>query len=204
MKKFQNIIFDLGGVILNIDYNLTRKAFEHLGVTHFDEMYSQASADKLFQKLETGAISNEDFFIELNNCTGLVLSPAEIATAWNAMLLDFRKNSLHLLENIKNKYKLFLFSNTNFIHLEAFHTLYHQEERMQPFNDYFTKAYYSCEMGARKPDEDSFLQIINQENILPEKTLFIDDSIQNVEAAKALGFQTIHLVKGLYLEDLGL
>lgn len=204
MKKVENIIFDLGGVILNIDYNLTRKAFENLGVTNFDEMYSQANADKLFQNLETGAISNEDFFIEMNNCTGLILSPHEIKKAWNAMLLDFRENSLQLIADIENKYKLFLFSNTNFIHLEAFTEIYHQKDRPRPFNNYFSRAYYSCEMGARKPDEASFQEILNEENIKAENTLFIDDSIQNVETAKAMGFQTVHLKPGKYLEDLGL
>ena len=204
MKKVENIIFDLGGVILNIDYNLTRKAFENLGVINFDVMYSQANADKLFQKLETGAISNEDFFIEMNNCTGLALSPHEIRKAWNAMLLDFREDSLQLIADIENKYKLFLFSNTNFIHLEAFHEIYHQKERLRPFNNYFSRAYYSCEMGARKPDMASFRKILDEENIKAENTIFIDDSIQNVETATSMGFQTVHLKPGIYLEDLGL
>ena len=204
MKNFKNIIFDLGGVILNIDYNLTRKAFEDLGITDFDEMYSQANADKLFQNLETGSISEEDFFVELNNRSGSELSPLQITNAWNAILLDFRESSLELLTAIKAKYKLLLFSNTNFIHLQEFHKIYHQKERLHSFNNYFEKAYYSCEMGARKPDENSFRHILEAENIDAENTLFIDDSIQNVEAAKAMGFQTVHLTKGLYLENLGL
>jgi putative hydrolase of the HAD superfamily len=204
MKNFENIIFDLGGVILNLDYNLTRTAFEDLGVANFDEMYSQANADMLFQKLETGSISNEDFYVALNNCTGLSLSPLQISTAWNAMLLSFREESLQLIHDIKDKYKLFLFSNTNYIHLKAFQKIYHERERDQPFNNYFSKAYYSCEMLARKPDAASFQMILDQENIKAEDTLFIDDSLQNVETAKAMGFQTIHLTDGLYLENLGL
>lgn len=204
MKNFENIIFDLGGVILNIDYILTRTAFEDLGVTNFDEMYSQANADKLFQKLETGTISNEDFYVALNNCTGLSLSPLQITTAWNAMLLDFREKSLQLIDDIKDKYKLFLFSNTNYIHLQDFHEIYHRKERMQPFNNYFSRAYYSCEMCERKPDVASFQVILDQENIKAENTLFIDDSLQNVETAKSMGFQTVHLVEGQYIENLGL
>lgn len=204
MKKFQNIIFDLGGVILNIDYNLTREAFGKLGVFNFDEMYSQANADKLFQKLETGSISNDNFFIEINNCTGLALSPQEIRKAWNAMLLNFREDSLQLIASIEKKYQLFLFSNTNFIHLEAFNEIYHKKVRQRPFNNYFSRAYYSCEMGERKPDVTSFQQILSQEKIKAENTLFIDDSIQNVETAKAMGFQTIHLIQGLYIENLNL
>ena len=204
MKNFQNIIFDLGGVILNIDYNLTRTAFEDLGVTHFHEMYSQANADKLFQRLEKGSLTDAEFFIEMNKITRLSLTPQQITSAWNAMLLDFREKSLQVINDIKSKYKLYLFSNTNFIHLEAFHKIYQQKRRIQPFNNYFLRAYYSCEMGARKPDTISFQQILDQEKIKAEDTLFIDDSIQNVEMAKAMGFQTVHLTQNLYLEDLGL
>ena len=101
MEKIENIIFDLGGVILDVDYNLTRAAFEKLGVANFDEMYSQANANKLFQKLETGEIDEAEFYKELNDCTGLHLSTEEIKKAWNAMLLSFREGSLQFLEEIR-------------------------------------------------------------------------------------------------------
>jgi putative hydrolase of the HAD superfamily len=204
MNKVQNIIFDLGGVLLNIDYNLTREAFAKLGVEHFDEMYSQATADKLFQKLETGEISEENFYKELNRCTGLNLSPVEIQQAWNAMLLDFREKSLEFLDQIKGKYKLFLLSNTNFIHMEAFNKIYHSRPRDKEFDSYFNKAFYSCRMGFRKPDDVCYACLINEVNINPEKTLFIDDSLGNIAAAKRAKMQTIHLLAGTNIEDLGL
>lgn len=204
MKNIENIIFDLGGVILDIDYNRTRKGFEDLGVTHFDEMYSQANANQLFQKLETGQISNDDFFNELDKTTNLGLSPQQIRTAWDAMLLDFRESSLGFLEEIKPKYNTYLFSNTNFIHMKAFHKIFHSKERAHPFNDYFDKAFYSCEIGLRKPDAESYQWILDHLGIKADKTLFIDDSIQNVEAAKQVGMQVIHFEKGMWIEELGL
>jgi putative hydrolase of the HAD superfamily len=204
MKKIENVIFDLGGVLLNIDYNLTREAFENLGVEHFDDMYSQATADKLFQKLETGTIDEESFYKELNICTGLTLSPMEIQQAWNAMLLDFREKSLDFLNEIKGKYKLFLLSNTNFIHMEAFNKIYHSKARTKEFDDYFNKAFYSCKMGFRKPDDVCYACLINEVNINAEKTLFIDDSLGNIEAAKKAKMQIIHLQPGTNIEDLGL
>ena len=204
MNKVQNIIFDLGGVLLNIDYNLTREAFAKLGVEHFDEMYSQATADKLFQKLETGTIDEETFYKELNICTGLNLSHMEIQQAWNAMLLDFREKSLEFLDQIKGKYKLFLLSNTNFIHMEAFNKIYHSQPRDKEFDAYFNKAFYSCRMGFRKPDDVCYACLINEVNINPEKTLFIDDSLGNIAAAKRAKMQTIHLLSGTNIEDLGL
>ena len=204
MKNIENIIFDLGGVILDIDYNRTRKGFEKLGVTQFDEMYSQANANLLFQKLETGHISNDDFFKELIECTNLDLTPEQIRTAWDAMLLDFRESSLDFLEGIKSKYKTYLFSNTNFIHMEAFHKIFHRKEREHPFNDYFDKAFYSCEIGLRKPELESYQWILNHLNVDASKTLFIDDSIQNIEAAKKVGIQTVYLKPGMKIEELGL
>ena len=204
MKKIENVIFDLGGVILDIDYNRTRKGFEDLGVAKFDEMYSQANAIHLFQKLETGHISNDDFFNELGKVTNLGLTPLQIRTAWDAMLLEFRESSLEFLAEIKPKYNTYLFSNTNFIHMEAFHKIYHKRERDHPFNDYFDKAFYSCEIGLRKPEAESYQWILDHLNTKADKTLFIDDSIQNVEAAKGVGMETIHFEKGMKIEELGL
>ena len=204
MKNIENIIFDLGGVILEIDYNRTRKEFEDLGVKHFDEMYSQQKANKLFRKLETGHISNEDFFKELDSITNLNLTADQIRTAWDAMLLEFREDSLKFLGEIKLKYNTYLFSNTNFIHMEAFHKIFHRVERDHTFNEYFDKAFYSCEIGLRKPDLESYQWILDHLDIKAEKTLFIDDSIQNIEAAKKVGLQTVHLTPGMKIEELGL
>jgi len=204
MKNIENIIFDLGGVILDIDYNRTRKGFEDIGVKQFDEMYSQANANKLFQKLETGYISNEDFFKELDSATNLNLTPHQIRTAWDAMLLEFREDSLKFLAEIKSRYNTYLFSNTNFIHMEAFHKIFHRKEREHSFNEYFNTAFYSCEIGLRKPDPKSYQWILDHLNAEASKTLFIDDSIQNIEAAKEVGLQTVHLIPGMKIEELGL
>jgi putative hydrolase of the HAD superfamily len=204
MQNPENIIFDLGGVILDVDYNLTRTAFEKLGVIHFDAMYSQANADQLFQKLETGEISEQRFYEELNRCTGLHLSAEEIRTAWNAMLLSFREKSLHFLEQIRPKYKIYLLSNTNYIHLNSFKETFHQKRRTKTFEEYFDKAFYSCEIGFRKPDAACYDWVTKELKIDSAKTLFIDDSLHNIEGAKKAGWQTVHLSNGMQIEDLGL
>ncbi|MDP4283821.1 MAG: HAD family phosphatase [Bacteroidota bacterium] len=201
MQKIENIIFDLGGVLLDIDYHLTRKAFEQSGIINFNEMYSQANADQLFQKLETGKISEDDFHNELNNCAGLSLSPQEINSAWNAMLLSFREESLQCLDQIKSKYQLFLLSNTNFIHMDAFKKIYHTKKREKEFDEYFNKAFYSCDIGLRKPDLVCYEWVLSDLNIKPGATLFIDDSAQNIEAAQLAGLQTYHLTPGKKVED---
>ena len=204
MKKAEAIIFDLGGVILNIDYNLTKKAFENSGIKNFDDMYSQANANDLFSKLETGKIDEEDFYKEINLRTGLGLQHPEIREAWNAMLLTFREKSLEFLDKLKSKYKLFLLSNTNHIHLQEFNKIYLDNKREKPFKDYFESAYYSCEIGLRKPEVEIFNWVLEQNNLKADTTIFIDDSVQNIEGAKLAGMQTILLKSGMYIQDLDL
>jgi len=204
MKKIENIIFDLGGVLLDIDHSFTRAAFENLGVTDFDAMYSQANADHLFQRLETGNISEEDFYKEFNQRTKLQLPVSEIKTAWNAMLLTFRENSLEYLDRLRNYYKIFLLSNTNYIHIDSFNKKYNLVKREKPFDEYFDKAFYSCGIGLRKPDVSCYQWVLKDLKIDPETTLFIDDSTHNIEGAKQAGLQTILLKPGEKIEDLSL
>jgi epoxide hydrolase-like predicted phosphatase len=204
MQKTKSIIFDLGGVILNIDYNLTRRAFENAGIKNFHDMYSQTSADALFSNLETGEISNDDFYKEFNKLTGLNLPVDEIEHAWNAMLLTFRENSLKFLDSIRPQYSLYLLSNTNHIHLDAFNKIYHQTARSKTFEKHFDKAYYSCEMGLRKPKADIYEFVLKENNLNPSDTLFVDDLVQNVEAARLAGMQAILLEPGKFIEDLNL
>lgn len=204
MEKTENIIFDLGGVLLDIDYNLTRTAFQQLGVLNFDEMYSQANADQLFQKLETGRITDDEFYKELNRCTNLNLSSEEIRNAWNAMLLSFRENSLQYLDDIRSKYQIFLLSNTNYIHLDSFKNTFHHKKRKKKFDEYFNRAFYSCDIGLRKPDITCYEWVLKELKIQPQKTLFIDDSVQNIEGAKAAELQTILLTPEKRIENLGL
>ena len=204
MQKIEAIVFDLGGVILNIDYNLTRTAFENAGVQNFDDMYSQTDADDLFRNLETGKISEDFFYTEINKRTGLGLSTTEIQQAWNAMLLTFREKSLQFLQVLKPKYKLFLLSNTNHIHLKEFNKIYLEKEREFSFEKFFDKAYYSCEIGLRKPNAESYDLVLKENKLVPGNTLFVDDSIQNIEAARFLGMHTILLQPGKYIEDLDL
>ncbi len=204
MQKIDAVIFDLGGVILDIDYNLTRNAFEKLGVGNFNKMYSQAEADRLFRDLETGNIKEANFYTEFNKCTGLSLSTSEISDAWNAMLLTFRENSLVFLNEISRKYRLFLLSNTNEIHYNMFKTIYYGKRRDKAFEDFFEKAYYSFDMGMRKPDNEIYEQVLMENNLNPQRTVFIDDSVQNVDAAARVGIQIILLKQGNYIENLGL
>jgi putative hydrolase of the HAD superfamily len=193
MQGVKNIIFDLGGVLFNIDFKKTEAAFVALGVENFSEMFTQYHSNDLFIQLETGAISPDEFYDAFRECTQIALTNHQIKTAWNALLIDFRLPSLEWLESIKNKYRIFLFSNTNQIHYESFLETYFIQTGKTNFNDFFEKAYYSQEMGLRKPSLEPFIQILENHGLVAAETVFIDDTLKNIEAANQVGLQTIHL-----------
>jgi len=204
----KNIIFDLGGVLINLNYQLTRKAFEDLGVEDFDAFYTQHAANPLFENLEVGAIEPEAFYEALREATGLALSDTQLETAWNAMLLDFPVERLAWLDQIKNKYNIYLFSNTNAIHYKAFTTIYAQTAPLiglpPDFNHFFKEAHYSHTLGQRKPEVAAFEAVLAKSGLGPAQTLFIDDTISNIEGAQKAGLQTLFLSGGLTVMDLGL
>jgi putative hydrolase of the HAD superfamily len=118
--------------------------------------------------------------------------------------LDFRIESLAALKRLRGKYKIFLLSNTNSIHYTQFSKIFKTTIDEKPFNSLFDKAYYSHEIGLRKPDAEAFEYVLNENNLKPEETLFIDDSIQNIEGARRVGMPTIHLENGMKIENLNL
>jgi len=193
MKKIQNIIFDLGGIFIELDYFKTEKAFIRLGVTNFPELYSQHMVTPLFADLETGKIEEEAFYNAFRKTTGINISNERIKDAWNAMLLNFPPERLHWLKDIAKKYKIYLFSNTNIIHYNAFQKIFNENTGLNNFDDFFIKAYYSHNLKMKKPDPASFLEIIKRENLVADETLFIDDTLKNIEGAEQAGLQTILL-----------
>lgn len=202
--QIKNIIFDLGGVLLNIDFKLTSNAFKNLGVNHFDEMFTQHFSNPLFELLETGKIDETAFYEAFRKEAGLPLSNEQIQAAWNALLLDFPPERIKWLEKIASQYRIFLFSNTNQIHYDCFKLNFSNAFDGKNFDDFFEKAYYSQFLGLRKPYPESFLAILEEQGILPSETLFIDDTYKNIEAANQLGFQTIYLQSPTTVLDLNL
>jgi glucose-1-phosphatase len=204
MAKIKNVIFDLGGVLLDIDTTKTDAAFEKLGIKNFKNNYSLHKADSLFDDLETGKISETAFYDGIRNISKSSLTDTEIRDAWNALLLDFRTESLAFLQQIAAKYKLFLLSNTNSIHHTAFSKILRETVGKPSLDSYFTKAYYSQLIGLRKPNAAFYTYVLNDASITAAETLFVDDLLKNIEAAKALGIQTHHLQPNERVEGLGL
>ena len=204
MQQIKNIIFDLGGIFLNIDYPKTEKAFIDLGITNFPELYNQHHASDLFELLETGKITPDEFYHQFAALSPVPVSPEQIKEAWNAMLGTFPPERIDWLQQIKTRYNIYLFSNTNKIHHDAFTETFAQLTGNSDFDRHFIKAWYSHTIGVRKPYPDSFRHVLSLANLDAAETLFIDDTYKNIEGAREAGLQTIHLVAPMTLLDLSL
>jgi len=202
MKGIQNVIFDLGGVIINLDVNLTISAFNKISQIPFENIYTQAQQSELFDQLDKGKISTEDFVSEIKKQIRYTGSNDDILAAWNAMLLDFPEERLDALVEIKHNYNTYLLSNTCEPHIEAFEKELHDEHGIKHFEDYFDKIYYSCRIGLRKPDKAIFELVLRENDLKPGETVFIDDSAQHVRAAGELGINAFLLQKNMSVNDL--
>jgi HAD superfamily hydrolase (TIGR01509 family) len=189
MSTIKNIIFDLGGVLLNISYSKTAEAFKKLGVQNFDEVYSQAKQTSLFDDFETGKISSDNFSIEVKNLLGLSCTHDAIKSAWNAMLLDFPIERMDLLKRLKDKYNIVLLSNTNEIHKTAFNKILYEQHRLKSLDEIFSKTFYSHEIQLRKPNTDCFEFVLTNCNFNKDETVFFDDSEQHIKGAEFTGIK---------------
>ncbi len=203
--KIKNLIFDLGGVILNIDFNLTQEAFINLGAPHITTFFTPGSEIELFTAFETGKISPTDFRKHLKALLFIEsLSDDDFDAAWNAMLLDLPAKNLDYIKQLSQHYRIFLYSNTNEIHLEEVFKIVQKVCGVPTFADYFEREYYSCRLGMRKPDPTSFQEILRENNLKAEETLFIDDSLLNIAGAESVGVKALHLNKPQELTTLKL
>jgi FMN phosphatase YigB (HAD superfamily) len=198
--KIQSVIFDLGGVLINLDPERTRQSFIKLGTPHFDQLFTVYKSTQLFYDLETGHVDPDTFIKTLQKETAKGTSEQDIVDAWNAMLLDFRLESLNFVNQLKEKYPTFLFSNTNIIHYNSFQQTIKETTPYETVDALFHKAYYSHEIGMRKPVVDAYRYIINEKGLVAEETLFIDDNKDNIQGAREAGLQTKHLLPGERVE----
>ena len=203
IKAIRNIIFDLGGVILNIDPQLTVIKFRELGWNDFYEENKQSVARELFYQLEKGASSPEAFREAIRERIQGDLTDSEIDLAWSAMILDIPADRVRYLVELKKSYRLFLLSNTNEIHRIKFHEDF-QKTFGYSLTNLFERNFYSHQMGLRKPNPQIYIQALLEAGLIAEETLFIDDMIENTEAAKSAGMKVLHIRPGTLLECLPL
>ena len=183
------IIFDFGDIFINLDKEATPLALKKIGLKEWN-----SNLDTLNLDFEKGKISEMEFIMGLQNYIPNA-SIHQIREAWNAILLDFPLYRLEFLQMLSQKYRLFLLSNTDSIHIERFQ----HKAGISFYRDFyqcFEKVYFSYELGMRKPESAIFEFVIKEHNLLPKNTLFVDDNLQNIESADKLGLQVWHLQKG--------
>jgi HAD superfamily hydrolase (TIGR01509 family) len=193
MSPVRNIILDLGGVVLDINYNFTRDAFINLGFDDFEIIYSQLKQELIFDLFETGNISAHDFRDVIRNYAEKTFSDSEIDSAWNAMIIGLPQERVNFLAKLKTSRRLFLLSNTNEIHEKEFVRQITSAFGKNILPELFEKNYYSHHAGIRKPQLEIFKLILKENALAAEETLFIDDSPQHVEGAYRAGLNGILL-----------
>ncbi|MBR4391501.1 MAG: HAD family phosphatase [Bacteroidales bacterium] len=192
-EKIKNIIFDLGGVILDIDENMAIHELQKLGVAdryhaHQDEFRA------LDDRFERGIISAATFRKRVKQLFEIPkLSDADFDYVWNSVLLDIPRERIHALEEVKEHYNIFLMSNTNEIHYDLYVRDLQLRFGYKQFDDLFDKSYFSFDVHLMKPDPLFFEYILEHQGLKPNETLFIDDSRKNIEAAQSLGIHTYHI-----------
>jgi len=203
IEGINNLIFDLGGVILNIAPERTVQKMKQLGIANFEQLYSQLKQNETFDLLEKGEISEDQFVEEILKHVHKPIEKESIIDAWNELLLDFPQERIELLDklNKSTRFRTFLLSNTNAIHKR----LYNQDlfnRFSKRLEDLFETAYFSHELAMRKPNAEIFKYVLDNEKLDPSETLFIDDSADNIAAASALGIKTFHINDGASITDL--
>ena len=190
-KNIKNIVFDLGGVLIDLDFKSAINGLQKAGFTNVKEQLQAFDNEGIFQKFELGEISADEFRASIRENSNVSLTDEEVDSLWNLMLLEISREKLELILDLRSKYMVYLLSNTNSIHWDyvcknAFNY------RGFRVNDYFEKTFLSFEMHLAKPDKAIFEKMLYDANLLPEETLFIDDLEANCKAAEEVGIHAHH------------
>lgn len=189
-------------MIIDLDYHASSDRFAKHGIDNFENIYSYARQTGLFEKFEKGMISPKYFRDELRKIIRVPLTDREIDDAWNAVLLDIPPERIELLKALKSRFRIFLLSNTNIIHYEFYVAGLNNKYGYRDFSELFEKAYFSHEIGSRKPDSEIYEFVIREKSLVPSETLFIDDTPENVEGAQRVGLLTYLLPPHQSITDL--
>ena len=200
--KIKNIIFDLGGVILDIDENIVYKELEKMGISTSELAHSKDFME-IMSKFDTGIYTAPTFRKKMKALIGQEkMTDQKFDSIWDAMLLDIPRERIEAIEKVKKHYKIFLMSNTNVIHYDLYVRDLQLRFGYNEFDALFNKAYFSFDIHLEKPDPRFFELILDHEHLLPEETLFIDDTAKNIAAAKTLGINTYHISRDELVRNL--
>lgn len=188
-NKIKTIIFDLGGVLYDLDRQHCIDALIEIGIKDAAAYLSDYKQEGVFRQIEEGEIDNKTFYNEIRRIAGKEITDEAIQKAWNSFLVEIPTYKLQLLSQLKQRFKIFMLSNTNAIHFEE--AIPNEFKQLgASINDYFDRLYLSYEMGTSKPHRKIFDLLLADSGIKASEALFIDDSLENIRTAKELGFST--------------
>lgn len=197
MKNIKNIVFDFGDVIINIDLTAPAHNFAYMAQISTEESMRMMVEKEVFKKFEIGALSSEEFrdyvrqVFRRPNWTDSMINDA-----WNSVLLDMPADRIEKIKALGQKgYRLFMLSNTSPIHIEAAQVILKQVSGVAELSSLFEKLYLSYQIGITKPDAAIYDYMLTDAGLVAEETLFLDDNVANIEAAKKAGIQTILVQK---------
>ncbi len=196
MTQFKNLIFDIGDVIVDIDYLVTIAEFQKLALIDFSEIVSYSRQHHVFDAFEKGQITAQEFRDQLRPFLKSDVKDEEINNAWNPPA------KIELLKSLKTRYRTFALSNINEIHIRSLNKAAGQLFGVNAFADFFHRAYYSSEMGCRKPEAKIYEMVLKDGQLNPAETFFVDDKEENIQAANALGIRAFQLKERDKLHDL--
>lgn len=188
-KGIKNLIIDFGGVLIDLDRQRCLDNFSKLGISDVESLLDIYHQQDFFQKYEKGLITTTEFRDVIRSKTEKPVTDAQIDDAWNSFLMNIPAYKLDLLLNLRKDYVVYLLSNTNELHWEwsCKHVFSYKTFRVE---DYFEHIFLSYKMKMAKPDAGIFQKVLNETGIVPQETLFIDDSDANCRTAEALGIST--------------
>ncbi len=187
LSSIDTIIFDLGGVVVNLDIDRTINAFKKLGISNVEKWIKPGLHSEIFLRLEVGEISEDLFYDGIRELAGVEISDSEIRSAWCVMLVNLPLERVKIIERLKKNSHVLLLSNTNSIHVEYFDGF---ATGYSSISHLFHKVYYSFMLNDHKPNVSIFQSVIEKEKLIPERTLFLDDAEANIVAAQKAGLHT--------------
>ncbi|MBC7921000.1 MAG: HAD family phosphatase [Ferruginibacter sp.] len=197
----KNLIFDLGAVLLNIDVPRTARALTELAGRDLTWVEGRIVEFGLFSRYETGQWTDAEFRDQVRTAMEAPVGDEPIDAAWNALLLDFPPERIELLRRLKPQYRTFMLSNTSAIHFRQVERILRRDTGYPTLHDLFEKVYLSFEMKKLKPSPAIYEQVLRESGLQPSETLFFDDNLANVNAAKQLGIQTVHIQETVTILD---
>lgn len=189
MGKIRNIVFDLGGVLMDLDRERAVRRFVEIGVLDAEEWIGLYGQKGIFLEIENGQIDLDTYCKKLCEHTGKPLTYEQIQYAWMGFITDVPQYKLDYLLELRKHYKVYLLSNTNPI-IQSWARSETFTPAGRPISAYFDKMYTSYEVGAIKPDRAIYDYMISDSQLNPSETLFVDDGKKNIEIGQELGFYT--------------